>query len=73
MSGTAGVFVMLILLALITFVVTLCARETKGPFPGLAREHKPLSVCFSASSAGNLPLRTPPAYAFPLYPGDTLS
>jgi len=30
MGGTAGVSMMLILLALITFVATLCARETKG-------------------------------------------
>jgi MHS family shikimate/dehydroshikimate transporter-like MFS transporter len=30
MGGTAGVSTMLILLALITFVATLCARETKG-------------------------------------------
>ena len=30
MGGTAGVSVMLILLAAITFVATLCARETKG-------------------------------------------
>jgi MHS family shikimate/dehydroshikimate transporter-like MFS transporter len=30
MGGTAGVSVMLILLALITFSATLCARETKG-------------------------------------------
>ncbi|HWX86153.1 MAG TPA: MFS transporter [Xanthobacteraceae bacterium] len=30
MGGTAGVSMMLILLAVITFVATLCARETKG-------------------------------------------
>jgi MFS transporter, MHS family, shikimate and dehydroshikimate transport protein len=30
MGGTAGVSTMLILLAVITFVATLCARETKG-------------------------------------------
>jgi len=30
MGGTAGVSMMLILLALITFIATLCARETKG-------------------------------------------
>jgi MHS family shikimate/dehydroshikimate transporter-like MFS transporter len=30
MGGTAGVSMMMILLALITFTATLCARETKG-------------------------------------------
>jgi len=30
MGGTTGVSMMLILLALITFAATLCARETKS-------------------------------------------
>jgi len=30
MGGTAGLSMMMILLALITFTATLCARETKG-------------------------------------------